>query len=174
MALYLGSKKVAGNTTSAPLDDDVKDYKVSFDDTGVIEETFTVNDVMVNEIKTGNKLSVILGGIKKVLANILTSITNINSSLNTFKMPIIRTATSFTMEGATAGSYGYKMIKIENPPLDRTFVGAYVNTGQISALNGTQFTFVYYIKNTGELYLTYYCPNKPNTTIAIGVNAMFI
>ena len=131
MALYLGSKKVAGNTTSAPLDDDVKDYKVSFDDTGVIEETFTVNDVMANEIKTGNKLSVILGGIKKVLANILTSITNINSSLNTFNNELQVTKGTITVNSNGSGSIQYvkygKIIIIEfyNISITSPISGAY-------------------------------------------------
>lgn len=54
MALYFGSKKIAGNTTSEPLKNDVKNYTVTFDDSGTTEN---VNDIDSLLTKFKSKLS---------------------------------------------------------------------------------------------------------------------
>lgn len=84
MALYLGSKKVAGNTTSESLDDDVKDYKVTFDDSGEVEGITNI-DAFMNNFKSklilANLFSIIKAGFKIIkdnIANLTTS--NIKST----------------------------------------------------------------------------------------------
>ena len=84
MALYLGSKKVAGNTTSESLDDDVKDYKVTFDDSGEVEGITNIDTFMSNfksKLTLSNLFSMIKAGFKIVkdnIANLTTS--NIKST----------------------------------------------------------------------------------------------
>lgn len=83
MALYLGSKKVAGNTTSESLDDDVKDYKVTFDDSGEVDGITDMDTFMNNfksKLQLENLFSIIKAGFKIVKDNI-TNITNTISNL---------------------------------------------------------------------------------------------
>lgn len=63
MALYFGSKKIAGNTTSENLKKDLKDYTVSFDDSGTTEN---VNDIdgLLTKFKSKLSLSSLFNLIK--------------------------------------------------------------------------------------------------------------
>lgn len=99
MALYLGSNKVAGNTTSESLNNDLKNYKVTFDDSGTIGESENFTSIM-GEIKSKGLMSGILCGVKKALnflnnalENIQTTITGINGSLNEFDSKLNSTTT---------------------------------------------------------------------------------
>lgn len=90
MGLYLGSNKVAGNTTSESLKNDLKNYKVTFDDSGTIGESENFTSIM-GEIKSKGLMFGILCGVKKALnflnnalENIQTTITGINGSLSQF------------------------------------------------------------------------------------------
>ena len=79
MALYLGSKKVAGNTTSESLDDDVKDYKVTFDDSGEVDGITDMDTFMSSfksKLQLANLFSIIKAGFKIIkdnIANLTTS-----------------------------------------------------------------------------------------------------
>lgn len=88
MALYLGSNKVAGNTTSESLNNDLKNYKVTFDDSGTIGESENFTSI-IGEIKTKGLVSEILRGVKKALnflnnaiGTLNTSISNLNNNIN--------------------------------------------------------------------------------------------
>ena len=83
MALFLGSKKVAGNTTSESLDSDVKDYKVTFDDSGEVDGITDMDTFMSSfksKLQLANLFSIIKAGFKIVKDNI-TNITNTISNL---------------------------------------------------------------------------------------------
>ena len=83
MALYLGSKKVAGNTTSESLDNDVKDYKVTFDDSGEVDGITDMDTFMSSfksKLQLENLFSIIKDGFKIVKDNII-NITNTISNL---------------------------------------------------------------------------------------------
>lgn len=83
MALFLGSKKVAGNTTSESLDNDVKDYKVTFDDSGEVDGITDMDTFMSSfksKLQLANLFSIIKAGFKIVKDNII-NITNTISNL---------------------------------------------------------------------------------------------
>ena len=79
MALYLGSKKVAGNTTSESLDDDVKDYKVTFDDSGEVEGITNI-DTFMSSFKSKLTLANLFGIIKAGFKIIKDNIANLTTS----------------------------------------------------------------------------------------------
>lgn len=63
MALYFGSKKVAGNTTSEPLKNDIKNYTVTFDDSG---NTSGISDIdgLLTQFKSKLSISSLFNLIK--------------------------------------------------------------------------------------------------------------
>lgn len=80
MALYLGGKKVAGNTTSELSNNDLKNFTVTFDDSGIIEESEDFTSIMSN-IKSNGLISSIVCNIKKCLNYLNNKINVIDTNL---------------------------------------------------------------------------------------------
>lgn len=73
MALYLGSRKVAGNTTSENLNKDLKNYNVSFDDSGNTENVNDIDGLLTkfkSRLSLGSLFNLIKTGFKILQTNI--------------------------------------------------------------------------------------------------------